>query len=143
MCSGKSQAEDMRKRHLLKSKLYGCGRPALAQDQNASSIVSPARTLTRPRKRIWPSLICSARSKMRRHDIGLTNGSRPSATSINATALRATSQNATDPKRYFRAGATVRDGAAAGDVAAPRIALKKSPLWSTIITSDLLRKLAR
>ena len=99
-----------------------------------------------PRKRIWPSLICNACSKMRRHDTGLMNGTSPSATSIRATALSAMSQKPTDPNRYFRGGAA---GAGAGRAAAaagalvPRIDLKKSPLWSTIITSDLLRKLAR
>ena len=131
------------------ASLHGPSRAAAArsagadQDQNASSITTPATTLTRPRKRIWPSLICSARSKMRRHDSGLTNGRRPSATSIKATALSATSQNATDPKRYLRAGATgARDGATGG-VPVPRIDLKNSLLGSTIIRSDLLRKLAR
>ena len=97
----------------------------------------------RPRKRIWPSLIRIAFSKICRHDIGLRNGSNPSAMSISATALSATSQNATDPKRYLRAGATgARDGATGG-VPVPRIDLKNSLLGSTIIRSDLLRKLAR
>src|SRR5437764_552998 len=116
-----------------------------AQDQKASSIASPPSTLTRPRKRIWPSLICRARSKMRRQDGGLRNGSRPSATSINATALRATSQNASDDKRYFRPGATARPGAAGGaaETPAPRIERKNSLLGSTITRSDLLRKVAR
>ena len=95
-----------------------------------------------PRKRIWPSLICNACSKMRRHDTGLMNGTSPSATSISATALSATSQNPTDPNRYFRAGGAGR-GDAAGATLAPRIDLKKSLLGSTIIRSDLLRKLAR
>ncbi len=113
------------------------------QDQNANSIATPATTLTRPRKRIWPSLICNACSKMRRHDGGLMKGRRPSATSIKATALSATSQNATgDDKRYFRGGGAVRAGAA-GETPAPRMDLKKSLLGSTIIRSDLLRKLAR
>jgi len=163
MCSGSSQAEDMRKRRLLKSKLYGSAgagplpiRPralgattagsvaaSFSQDQNASSIASPATTLTRPRKRIWPSLICKACSKIRRHEIGLMKGSSPSATSIRATALSATSQNATDPNRYFRAGAGAGRGAATGGALGPRIDLKKSLLGSTIIRSDLLRKLAR
>ena len=162
MSSGRSQAEDMRKRRLLKTKLYGsaAARPvpkrprrrggqatagsvgSSCQDQNASSIASPARTLTKPRKRIWPSLICKACSKMRRHETGLMNGTSPSATSIRATALSATSQNATDPNRYFRAGGAGREGVA-GATLAPRIDLKKSLLGSTITRSDLLRKLAR
>ena len=97
-----------------------------------------------PRNRIWPSLICNACSKMRRQEIGLMNGSNPSATSISATALSATSQNGTDPNRYFRAGAGAGGrGDAAGGALGPRIALKKSLLGSTITRSDLLRKLAR
>ena len=103
----------------------------------------PQTTLTRPRKRIWPSLISSARSKMRRQDTGLTNGSSPSATSIRATALSATSQNATDPNRYLRAGGDAARAGGTGGAPGPRIDLKKSLLGSTIIRSDLLRKLAR
>ncbi len=104
----------------------------------------PQATLTRPRKRIWPSLISSARSKMRRHDGGLRNGSSPSATSISATALRATSQKPGDAKRYlFCAGAVVRCAGTAGGAAGPRIDLKNSLLGSTIMRSDLLRKVAR
>ena len=90
----------------------------------------------RPRKRIWPSLISIARSKTRRHEVGLRNGSSPSAISISAQAPRATSQKPTVAKRYFLAGA-------AGAVPLPRIALKKSLLWSITIRSLLLRKLAR
>jgi len=116
---------------------------SFGQDQNASSIASPAKTLTMPRKRIWPSLICNACSKMRRQEIGLMNGSNPSATSISATALSATSQNATDPNRYFRAGGGAVRAGATGGALGPRIALKKSLLGSTITRSDLLRKLAR
>ena len=117
MCSGKSQAEDMRKRRGCKKGIVpaprrrpSARRPATGapQDQNASSIARPARTLTRPRKRICPSLICKARSKMRRHDRGLRNGNRPSATSISATALSATSQNSTPAKGYFREGVARR-----------------------------------
>ena len=96
-----------------------------------------------PRKRIWPSLICNACSKMRRHDTGLMNGTSPSATSIRATALSATSQNATDPNRYFRGGGGAGRVGAAGATLEPRIDLKKSLLGSTITRSDLLRKLAR
>jgi hypothetical protein len=96
-----------------------------------------------PRNRIWPSLICKARSKTRRHETGLTNGSSPSTTSIRATALSATSQNATDPNRYFRGGGDAGREGAAGATLAPRIDLKKSLLGSTMTRSDLLRKLAR
>ena len=68
---------------------------------------------------------------MRRQETGLMNGSKPSATSIRATALSATSQNATDPNRYFRGGGgdcgAGRAGAIAGALV-PRIDLKKSPL---------------
>ena len=81
MCSGRSQAEDMRKRRLLKTRLYGSAAAGQAQATaprgshrerrpirtRRQQHRQPARTLTRPRKRIWPSLICSARSKMRRH----------------------------------------------------------------------------
>ena len=96
--------------------------------------------LTRPRKRIWPSLICSARSNTRRHAAGLKNGSRPSATSISATRAEQRGPSTRPaPTRYLRAGAA---GAAAA-APLPRIALKKSLLGSTTITSDLLRKLAR
>ena len=92
--------------------------------------------LVRPRKRICPSLICVAFSKTRRHDGGLRNGSRPSATSINAQALKATSQKPTFANGHFLA-------AAAGAAGLPRIAVKNSLLGSTTIMSFLLRKLAR
>ena len=93
----------------------------------------------RPRKRIWPSLICIAFSKICRQDTGLMKGSRPSATSISATALSATSQNPTPAKGYFRAAGA--GAAAPGPL--PRIALKNSLLdGSTTSRSPLLRKLA-
>ncbi len=93
--------------------------------------------LVSPRNRIWPSLILVAFSKTCRHDKGLMKGSRPSATSISATALRATSQKPTLDKSYFLAGAV-------GATVLPRIALKNSLLaGSTTSTSPLLRKLAR
>ena len=92
----------------------------------------------RPRKRICPSLICIAFSNTCRQEMGLMKGSRPSATSISATALRATSQKPTLAKGYFLAGA------AAGPDVLPRIALKNSLLaGSTTKRSPLLRKLAR
>ncbi len=92
--------------------------------------------LARPRKRIWPSLIVMAFWKTRRHVSGLRNGSTPSATSISATALMATSQKPISPNGYFLAGA-------AAVAAGPRIALKKSLFGSTTITSLLLLKLER
>jgi len=93
--------------------------------------------LVRPRKRIWPSLIWVAFSKTRRQDCGLRNGSKPSATSISAHALKAMSQKPTLPNGYFL------DGGAAAAAPEPRIALKKSLLGSTTIMSLLLLKLAR
>ena len=92
----------------------------------------------RPRKRIWPSLIRIAFSKICRHDTGLMNGSSPSAMSISATALRATSQKPTPCKGYFR------DAGAAAVDSLPRRALKKSLFaGSTTTMSPLLRKLWR
>lgn len=95
--------------------------------------------LLNPRKRICPSLIFIARSNTRRHEGGLMNGSRPSTTSISAQAPSSASQISTKAgAAYFLAGP-----AAAAPLEAPRIALKKSLLGSTTITSDLLRKLER
>lgn len=92
----------------------------------------------RPRKRIWPSLICIAFSKICRQDTGLMKGNRPSAMSISATALSATSQKPTPGKGYFR------PAGAAGAVPLPRIALKNSLLDGSMTSrSPLLRKLAR
>ena len=107
-------------------------------DQKTNSIAKPASMLVRPRKRIWPSLICIAFSNTRRHEVGLMKGSRPSATSISAQALRAMSQKPISANGYFLAGAA----AGAGEL--PRIALKNSLLaGSTTIRSLLLRKLER
>ena len=92
----------------------------------------------RPRTRSWPSLICIAFSKICRHDTGLMKGSSPSAMSISATALRATSQKPTPAKGYFLAA-----GGGAAD-SLPRRALKKSLLaGSTTTMSPLPRKLCR
>jgi len=131
-------------RRVLKSELYGCGRRRKAEargsghDQKTSSIARPASMQLRPRKRIWPSLIRIAFSKICRQDTGLMKGSRPSATSISATALRATSQKPAPAKRYFLAAG------AAGCRPLPRSALKNSlPDGSITIRSPLLRKLAR
>ncbi len=96
--------------------------------------------LARPRKRIWPSLICVARSNTRRQLAGLKNGSTPSATSINAKAPSSSSHQPPAATDYFRAGA---DGAAGALPPAPRMALKKSLPGSTTMTSERLRKLER
>ena len=88
-----------------------------------------------PRKRICPSFIFTARSNTPRHVAGLNSGSRPSATNISANAPSSTSQALTGG--YFLAPAVP------GGAAEPRIALKNSLLESTIMMSDLLRKLAR
>ena len=89
-----------------------------------------------PRKRSWPSLKRSARSKALRHAVGLKNGRNPSATSIKPSAPSAKSQN--PAPTYFFA-----PGAAGAGAALPRIALKNSLDGSTTMTSLLLRKLAR
>lgn len=89
--------------------------------------------LARPTKRIWPSLSRIARSNTPRHDAGLKNGSSPSTISINAPAASARSQKPTSTTVQF-----LPEGAPP-----ERIALKKSPLGSSTITSPLLRKLAR
>ena len=98
--------------------------------------------LDRPRKRICPSLMRAARSKMLRHDDGLKKGSRPSATSINEPAPSSKSQKLASAKRYFRSRLTAGALAAVAS-AAPRIAAKKSLPGSTTIRSVLLRKLDR
>ena len=90
--------------------------------------------LPTPRKRICPSLSVSARSKTPRQSAGLTNGSSPSMISISANAPSSTSQNEAGATRYFFG---------APPPLVPRIALKNSLPMSTIITSLLLRKLAR
>ena len=87
--------------------------------------------LDSPMKRIWPSLSRVARSNTPRHLTGLTKGSRPSTTSINANAPSRKSQNVAATKGYFFAGA-------APSADAPRMALKNSLPGSTIITSLLL-----
>ena len=74
MCSGKSQAEDMRKRRGIENGIVpaACARRVARRRTERRSGPErqqhrqPASMLTRPRKRIWPSLICKARSKMRR-----------------------------------------------------------------------------
>lgn len=92
--------------------------------------------LARPMKRIWPSLICVARSNIRRHVAGLKNGNSPSTTSISAPAASSVSQK--PGTRYFFA---VAWGGASGPPL--RMALKNSLAGSTTIMSDLLRKLER
>ncbi len=89
-------------------------------------------------KRICPSLIFKARSNTLRHAAGLNSGNRPSATSISANAPSSASHRLAPPTSvYFFAPA----GPAVPAV--PRSALKNSLLVSTIMMSDLLRKLAR
>ena len=101
--------------------------------QNSSSKARPESMLARPMKRIWPSLRRIARSNTLRQDPGLKNGRKPSTININAPAANAKSQKPTSATVQFLL-----------DSAPPeRIALKKSPLGSSTITSPLLRKLAR
>lgn len=75
-----------------------------------------------------------ARSNTRRHAPGLRNGSRPSMTSISASAANRISPKGV-PGYFFAA-----EGSAAP---APRMDLKNSLFASSTMTSDLLRKLAR
>ena len=97
--------------------------------------------LDKAMKRICPSLSFIANSNMARHFVGLTNGSRPSTTSISANAPSSRSQ------RPGAAGAATGYFLGAAGAAAPgpplRIDWKNSLLGSTTIRSDLLRKLAR
>ena len=99
--------------------------------------------LVRPRKRICPSLIWIARSKTRRQDMGLRNGTTPSATSNSAQALMATSQNPTFANAYFLGVEAGALAAVAGNGALPRMALKNSLFSSTTIRSLLLRNAPR
>jgi hypothetical protein len=82
--------------------------------------------LTRPKKRIWPSVIDSRRSKVRRQPLGEMNGSRPSNTSIRAIAAHSRSLL----KRYFRV-------AGAAGAALPRKARKKSLADGSTTTRSL------
>ena len=84
--------------------------------------------LAKPMKRIWPSLIARTRLKTSRQRAGLIKGISPSMTSTNASA-------ASSSFTYLRAGA--------GAEPEPRMALKKSLLGSTTITSLFFAKLAR
>jgi len=94
--------------------------------------------LHRPMNRICPSLMRMARSKTLRHLAGLMKGSNPSTTSISANAPNSRSVNAgPESTRYFFAGAVAAPGPPL------RIDWKNSPLGSTTITSDLLRKAER
>jgi len=88
-----------------------------------------------PMKRIWPSVILSARSKTLRQAAGLNKGSSPSATNISA--------NAPSIASHTPAPLSARYLFAPTGAAGPRIARKNSLLLSTIMMSDLLRKLAR
>ena len=95
--------------------------------------------LESPSIRIWASLNCSARSNTRRQAPGFRNGSSPSKISTSAIAL------ASRRPTYFFLAATGASPAPAPAPAPPepRMALKKSVLVSTTITSDFLLKLAR
>lgn len=95
--------------------------------------------LHNPTKRICPSLICMARSNTERHFGGLTNGSKPSTTSINAKApsSRSARPGPVTTAYFFAADAL------APEPPLPRMAWKNSLFGSTTIRSDLLRKLAR
>ena len=106
----------------LKRRLYRprSARPharASAQGQKNSSITRPASMLLRPRKRIWPSLSCVARSNTRRQVAGLKNGSRPSITSISATARRAPGRARRRARRRSTCAAGAAGGAAPGAAA--------------------------
>ena len=61
--------------------------------------------LTKPMKRIWPSLIRIARSKTLRHAPGLKNGNKPSTTSIKAHAASTVFQKPGTRGHYFFATA--------------------------------------
>ena len=93
--------------------------------------------LESPSIRIWASLNCSARSNTRRQAPGFRNGSSPSKISTSAIAL------ASRRPTYFFLAATGASPAPAPAPPEPRMALKKSVLVSTTITSDFLLKLAR
>ncbi len=101
-------------------------------------------TLHRPTNRNWPSVNCVARSNMQRQLPGLNSGIRPSNTSINASAPSQRSDTAqsdgTQPATLPAHGCQ-----AARYLLPPplRMALKKSLLGSTTITSLLFLKLAR
>lgn len=97
--------------------------------------------LDKAAKRICPLLSFIAYSNIARHLTGLTNGNRPSTSSISANAPSSRSARpgaAAAATSYFF-------GAAAAATPRPllRIDWKNSLLGSTTITSDLLRKLAR
>ncbi len=93
--------------------------------------------LVRPMKRTWPSDMRVARSNTERHAPGLRKGSRPSKTSISASAPSSRSPMSAQRAAYLRPGAAV------AGAAPPRMALKNSLLGSTTMMSLLLRKAAR
>ena len=99
--------------------------------------------LTRPMKRICPSLMRSARSNTWRQDLGLKKGSSPSTTSISAKAPSSQSDIVAAGRSNSQqvAAAPAQRRAAASPL--PRMALKNSLPGSSTITSDLLRKVAR
>ena len=95
----------------LKTALYRPARAAAGATLSArTAAAAPARSsmLLRPRKRIWPSLSCVARSNTRRQRAGLRNGSRPSSTSISATAPSSRSDHGAGAPRLLAPALRVR-----------------------------------
>lgn len=103
--------------------------------------------LLSPMKRSWPSLSLSACSNTLRQRAGLMKGSRPSITSIKASALSRSShmgRAAVAVSVALVACACGHHGRVPPVLAPLRSALKKSvEAGSSTITSDLLRKLLR
>ena len=93
----------------------------------------PAAMLHRPKKRIWPSLSLRICSNMPRQPRGENKGSRPSITSIKASACQIVLLS--KRRRYFLL-------AGAEPLPELRMALKKSEDGSITITSPFLSKLA-
>ena len=88
--------------------------------------------LHKPKKRIWPLPKVRICSNIRRQLPGEMKGSRPSMTSIKASAIQKVLPST---PAYFLAGAALPEPG-------PRIALKKSDEGSRTITSLFLLKLA-
>jgi hypothetical protein len=100
--------------------------------------------LVRPRNRICPSDMRSARTNTLRQLCGLKKGSKPSITNIKANALIQRSPMMDAAAEGQRdAPSPAFDELERDDDAAPRIARKKSLDGSSTSTSDLLWKLAR
>jgi len=90
--------------------------------------------LASPMPRIWWSGMRRICSNMRRQPSGLMAGINPSSTSNKASAIHKASDIQPTPGHFLAAGAAALP---------PRKVLKKSLLWSSTITSDLLRNVAR